>query len=66
VPTLALTGEHDGCMDTRLYDTLMREQDFEKGLRVRRLANTGHFLHREDPEAVTALILEWIRQHPAG
>lgn len=65
VPTLALTGEHDGCMDTRLYDTLMREQDFEKGLRVKRLANTGHFLHREDPEAVTALILDWIRQHPA-
>lgn len=66
VPTLALTGEHDGCMDTRLYDTLMREQDFEKGLRVKRLANTGHFLHREDPEAVTRLILEWIGQHPAG
>lgn len=64
VPTLALTGEHDGCMDTRLYDTLMREQDFEKGLMVKRLANTGHFLHREDPEAVTALILDWIRRHP--
>lgn len=66
VPTLALTGEHDGCMDTRLFDTLMREQDFEKGLMVKRLANTGHFLHREDPEAVTALILDWIRQHPGG
>lgn len=66
VPTLALTGEHDGCMDTRLYDTLMREQDFEKGLMVRRLPDTGHFLHREDPEAVTALILDWIRRHPAG
>jgi pimeloyl-ACP methyl ester carboxylesterase len=65
VPTLALTGEHDGCMDTRLYDTLMREQDFEKGLMVRRLPNTGHFLHREAPGEVTALILDWIRQHPA-
>jgi pimeloyl-ACP methyl ester carboxylesterase len=66
VPTLALTGEHDGCMDTRLYDTLMREQDFEKGLMVKRLANTGHFLHREEPEAVTALILDWIARHPVG
>ncbi|MDF2445518.1 MAG: hypothetical protein K0S46_754 [Moraxellaceae bacterium] len=66
VPTLALTGEHDGCMDTRLYDTLMREQDFEKGLMVRRLPDTGHFLHREAPDEVTALILDWIRQHPAG
>lgn len=64
VPTLALTGEHDGCMDTRLYDTLMREQDFEAGLMVRRLANTGHFLHREAPEEVTALLLDWFARHP--
>lgn len=65
VPTLALTGENDGCLDTRLYDSLMREQDFEGGLMVRRLPATGHFLHREDPAAVTALILDWIRRHPA-
>ncbi len=64
VPTLALTGEHDGCMDTRLYDTLMQEQDFEKGLQVHRLPDTGHFLHRENPEEVSRLILEWIQAHP--
>lgn len=64
VPTLALTGEHDGCMDTRLYDTLMQAQDFEKGLQVHRLPDTGHFLHRENPEAVSRLILEWLREHP--
>lgn len=66
VPTLALTGEHDGCMDTRLYDTLMQEQNFEKGLQVHRLPDTGHFLHREAPELVTALILDWIRAHPVA
>lgn len=65
VPTLALTGEHDGCMDTRLYDTLMREQDFEKGLMVKRLATTGHFLHREAPEEVAALLLDWFARHPS-
>lgn len=64
VPTLALTGEHDGCMDTRLYDTLMQEQDFEKGLQVHRLPDTGHFLHRENPQEVSRLILEWIQAHP--
>lgn len=64
VPTLALTGEHDGCMDTRLYDTLMQEQNFEKGLAVHRLPDAGHFLHREAPEEVTALILDWIKAHP--
>lgn len=64
VPTLALTGENDGCMDTRLYDSMMQEQDFEKGLRVHRLPNTGHFLHRESPEKVSQLILGWIQEHP--
>lgn len=65
VPTQALTGENDGCMDTRLFDSMMQAQDFEKGLQVHRLPNTGHFLHRENPEAVTRLILEWIQAHPA-
>jgi pimeloyl-ACP methyl ester carboxylesterase len=66
VPTLAITGEKDGCMDSRLYDSLMREQDFEKGLEVRRIAEAGHFLHREAPVAVNELILDWIRQHPVS
>lgn len=66
VPTLALTGENDGCMDSRLYDTLMRQQDFEKGLDVRRIAGTGHFLHREAPQEINALILEWLQAHPVA
>ena len=37
VPTLALTGALDGCMDTRLHDTAMRPADFPRGLRVERI-----------------------------
>jgi pimeloyl-ACP methyl ester carboxylesterase len=66
VPTLALTGEHDGCMDTRLFDSMMQAQDFGKGLQVHRLANTGHFLHRENPAEVSRLMLEWIQEHPVS
>jgi len=51
-------------MDSRLYDSLMREQDFEKGLQVRKIANVGHFLHREAPDEVNAMILDWLNQHP--
>jgi pimeloyl-ACP methyl ester carboxylesterase len=44
----------------------MREQDFDGGLMVRRLPDTGHFLHREAPEEVSRLILDWITRHPTA
>ena len=61
VPTLALTGALDGCMDTRLHDTAMRPADFPRGLRVERIEGAGHFLHQEKPDEVNALILDWLR-----
>lgn len=63
VPTLALTGELDGCMDTRLYDEVMREDDFPAGLRVVRVKGAGHFLHQEKPAEVTSLLLEWLKDN---
>lgn len=62
VPTLALTGAADGCMDTRLYDVIMDPEDFPAGLRVVRLDGAGHFLHQEKPEAVNAELLDWFRE----
>lgn len=58
VPTLALTGAYDGCMDTRLHEVLMRPTDFPAGLTVTRIKEAGHFLHQERPEEVNHLILE--------
>ena len=63
VPTLALTGEEDGCIDTRLFDYTMDAENFPKGIRVERLAGVGHFLQREDPERVNELLLDWIATH---
>lgn len=63
VPTLALTGARDGCMDTRLHDALMREEDFPRGLSQKRVAGAGHFLHLERPDEVNAAIVGWLRQH---
>ena len=58
VPTLALTGAHDGCMDTRLHDLLLRKEDFPAGLEVTRLEDAGHFLHQERPGEVNRLLLD--------
>ena len=63
VPTMALTGERCGCVDSDLFQSLMREEDFPEGLRVHQIANAGHFPHQEQPEVVNALLLDWLAQH---
>lgn len=64
VPTLALTGRDDGCIDCDIFQTLCREEDFPRGLEVRVVENAGHFLHQEQPDLVNELILEWMQRHP--
>jgi pimeloyl-ACP methyl ester carboxylesterase len=63
VPTLALTGAHDRCIDTDVFRATMQETDFPRGLVVKQIANAGHFLHQEQPEEVNALLLDWIDRH---
>ena len=62
VPTLAITGERDGCIDPHVFERLMYPQDFPSGLEVRRIRDAGHFAHQEQPESVNSLIVDWIRR----
>jgi pimeloyl-ACP methyl ester carboxylesterase len=62
VPTLALTGATDGCLDTRLYDVVCDPRDFPGGLRVERVTGAGHFLHQERPDEVNRLVLDWLSE----
>lgn len=67
VPVLALHGERDGCMDQRLYTPAALRVRAEAGLAVEILPGCGHFLHREHPQAVNALLLDFIgRCRPRG
>lgn len=63
VPTLALTGVQDGCIDSDVFKAMMREEDFPAGLQVRQVAAAGHFLHQEQPGAVNDLLLHWLDRH---
>ena len=59
VPLLAITGASDGCMDTRLYDTIDPAL-FPGGLRVERVAGAGHFVHQEKPDDVNRMLIDWL------
>ena len=64
VPTLGLIGEDDSCVAADVFTAAMRSDDFPGGLRVERIAAAGHFLHREQPDPVNRLIVEWLDIHP--
>ncbi|MDP6979165.1 MAG: alpha/beta hydrolase [Myxococcota bacterium] len=59
VPTLAITGEDDGCMDTRLYDHVFHDEDFPRSVEVKRISGAGHFAHQEKPDELNTLLLGW-------
>jgi pimeloyl-ACP methyl ester carboxylesterase len=60
VPTLAITGERDGCIDSNIFQQMMLAEDFPAGLQVEQILAAGHFPHQEQPASVNKLILDWI------
>lgn len=65
VPLLALTGEQDGCIDSAVFELLMKPKDFPRGLKLERIAGAGHFLHQQQPDVVNRLILQWMENRHA-
>lgn len=64
VPTLALHGERDGCIDPAIFRQSLVPADFPAGLEIETLKDCGHFLHREQPEQTNRLLLDWLGRHP--
>jgi pimeloyl-ACP methyl ester carboxylesterase len=58
VPTLVLWGERDPALDRRLLDDLPKRID---SLRIERFASAGHFVHWDEPEAVSQTLLRFLR-----
>ncbi|WP_439106847.1 alpha/beta fold hydrolase [Congregibacter sp.] len=63
VPTLGITGKNEGCIAADVFTAMMREDDFPKGLKVVEVPDAGHFPHRERPEFVNALLVDWLDHH---
>ena len=62
-PTLMLTGELDGCMDSRLYDVGFAPDDFAADAQVERIEGAGHFLHLERPDEINGRLINWLARH---
>lgn len=60
VPTLAFAGESDGVASPDVFDAA--REGFEGEYTVERLPG-GHFLHRENSDAFTEKLLDFLRRH---
>lgn len=58
VPTLYVHGQRDGGIGVETTEGM--EDWFQNGLEKRIIADAGHFVHQEQPEAVNRLILEFL------
>src|SRR5579859_245725 len=58
VPVLAMHGRDDGCMDARLPRAALKEHQLRRGIELVTIENAGHFLHLEQPERVSARIVD--------
>ncbi len=59
-PTLYLHGADDGCMGAELVDDSVLTALPHPSSRVEIVADTGHFLHLEEPEAVNRLVIDFL------
>ncbi len=62
-PTQVLYGTEDGCFHKNLYEQILKESDFSRGLKKVAFESSGHFLHWEKPEEVAENIISWVKKN---
>lgn len=60
VPTLYLHGIDCGCMGVESANEELLRPNFPAGLEMHLIPDAGHFLHRDQPEQVNRLILDFL------
>jgi pimeloyl-ACP methyl ester carboxylesterase len=59
LPLLVLAGADDGCIGPAMFSDAQR--GLATGSRVQIVPDAGHFMHRDRPEEIARLSLEWFR-----
>lgn len=60
VPTLYLHGIDCGCLGVESANEALLRPNFPAGLEMHLIPDAGHFLHRDQPETVNRLILDFL------
>ena len=60
VPTLYLHGIDCGCMGVESANEELLRPNFPAGLELHLIPDAGHFVHRDQPEQVNRLILDFL------
>ncbi len=64
IPTLIMTGEHDGCIALDMFGATIHDEDFPPGaLKYVVVPNAGHFVQNDQPDLVTQHILQFIKNY---
>lgn len=59
VPAMMIHGRNDGCIGAELVPGM--EQHFTRGLRIEYVDNAGHFVHKERPDVVNRLVMDFLK-----
>lgn len=66
VPTLGIVGADDGCVSAALFSAAMAEAAYPAGVQCSVIPSAGHFVQREAPDRVNALLLKFLAGFPSG
>jgi pimeloyl-ACP methyl ester carboxylesterase len=66
VPALGIVGADDGCVSAAVFTAAMAAASYPAGVQSAVIADAGHFVQREAPGRVNALLLDFLAGLPAN
>lgn len=66
VPALGIVGADDGCVSAALFTAAMDAASYPAGVQSAIIPDAGHFVQREAPDRVNALLVDFLRAFPSG
>jgi pimeloyl-ACP methyl ester carboxylesterase len=63
LPTLGIVGADDGCVGAEVFRASMDARNYPAGVEVAVVPGAGHFVQREQPEAVSRLLTDFLSRH---